>query len=161
KKAVGRLRGEVPGIEEQKKLLDRQKQMLAVKAGLETVQKRWVELSRKVRTLDKEHGGRKAVDMKIADASEKFEAEQDRLRQTSGRAAVVHEAIQFLEKLGDPDAPCPVCGTEMPDLLDTLRQLWTNKLQALVDRIKVKIGELKDRIKELRGIIGQYEKLNE
>src|SRR5262249_15209209 len=74
RKAISRLRGLVPGVEEQKELLRRQKQLLTARAGLEELQKRCVELTKQIRFLDKDHGGRKAIDVKIASATERLEA---------------------------------------------------------------------------------------
>jgi exonuclease SbcC len=161
KKAISLLRGQVPGIEEQKKLLKGQQHLLVVKTALEHAQQRWADLNAKTHALDKEHGDRKTVDAKIAESAEKLESEQEQLRQTNGRAAVVNEAVEFLDSVGDEEPPCPVCETTVPGLADKLKELWANKLKALVERITVKINALKVRLKELRGIAGQHQKLSD
>src|SRR5262249_11297294 len=98
---------------------------------------------------------------KIAGASEKLEAEQDQLRRTNGRAAVVNEAIDYFDGIDDQETPCPVCETIVPGLADKLKAGWSAKLEALVERITVKINTLKAQLKELHGIANQYQKLNE
>jgi DNA repair exonuclease SbcCD ATPase subunit len=161
KRAIGQLRSQVPGIEEQKKLLKRQQQLLGLKTAWETLQQRWADLSGKCRALDKEYMGRKAVGVKIAEAAEKLEAEQEQLRQTNGQAAVVNEAVEFLDSVGDEEAPCPVCGTVVPALADKLKELWATKLMTLVERITVRIDGFKAQLKELRGIAAQYQNLDD
>jgi DNA repair exonuclease SbcCD ATPase subunit len=161
RKAVSRLRSEVPGIEEQKKLLKSQQQLLAAKTALQNLKQRWADLSAKCRPLDKDHGGRKAVDGKIAEATEKLEAEQEQLRRTNGKAAVINEAVEYLDGLGDEEMPCPVCETVVLGLPEKLREVWAAKLKALVERITVKINALKARLKELRGIAAEYQKLSD
>lgn len=161
RKIVSQLRGEVPGIEEQKELLKRQQQLLAIKAALESIRQRRTELATNCRRLDKEHGGRKAIDAKIADVTEKLDAHQEELRRTNSKAAVVSEAIEYFDGLDVREAPCPVCESVVPRLADNLRDVWAAKLKAQVERITTKINALKAQLKELRGIAAQYQKLNE
>jgi DNA repair protein SbcC/Rad50 len=161
RKAISQLRGRVPGIEEQKKLLKGQQQLLVVKTSLEDVRQRWADLSDKCRALDKEHGGRKTIDAKIADAAQKLDAEQAELRQTNGQAAVVNEAVEFLDSLGDEEPPCPVCETIVPGLAGKLKAVWETKLKTLVERVTVRINALKAQLKELRGIAAQYQQLDD
>jgi DNA repair exonuclease SbcCD ATPase subunit len=161
KKAVSQLRSQVPGIEEQKKLIRRQQQLLTAKTAWESLRQRWTDLGAQTRTLDKEHADRKAVDAKIADATEKLEAQQDQLRQTNGRAAVVHEAVGFLDSLDDPEPPCPVCESVVPNLAEKLKDLWASKLKNLVENITAKINSFKAQLKELRGTASQYQRLND
>lgn len=160
KTTIAGLRGQVPGIEEQKKLLKRQQQLLAVRTALEAVRQRQTDVAAKCRALDMEHGGRKAIDTKIADATEKLEAEQEQMRRTNGRAAVVNEAIGYFDSIDNQDT-CPVCETVAPGLADQVKAVWAAKLKALVDGITVKINALKAVLKELRGIADQYHKFNE
>ncbi len=161
KKTIANLRGQVPGIEEQKKLLKTRQQFLAVKSALDSHKQRWSVLSEKHRDLTKKHGDPKAVDAKIAEATEKLQAEQLQLRQASGQAAVVTEAIAYLDGLDDEQAPCPVCGTAVQGLAGKLKSAWATKFNGVVDRIRVKINALKLQLKDLRGIAGQYQKLND
>jgi DNA repair exonuclease SbcCD ATPase subunit len=161
KRAIGRLRSKVPGIEEQKELLKGQQQLLVVKTAWETLRQRWADQSAKSRALDNEHMGRTAVDAKIAEAVERLEAAQEQLRRTNGQAAVVNEAIEFLDSVGDEEPPCPVCGTVVPGLTDKLKELWATKLKTQVERITEKISALKAGLKDVRGIAAQYQRLND
>jgi DNA repair exonuclease SbcCD ATPase subunit len=161
RKQISRLRGQVPGVEEQKNLLSRQQKLLEVKAALESIRQRWTDINAQTRALDKEHGNRKAVDTKVTEATEKLEAELDHLRQTNGLAAVVREAIQFLDHPGNEEAPCPVCETPALGLADRLKELWTSKLKTMVEGITANIDARKARLNELRGIASQYRQLND
>ena len=93
-----------------------------MKAAWEGLGQRWADRNAKCNALDKEHGGSKAVDAKIADTAEKLEAEQKQLRHTNGRAAVVNEAVEFLDNVGDEEPPCPICETVVPGLTDRLKE---------------------------------------
>ncbi len=161
KRTIGQLRSQVPGIEEQQKLLKSQQQLLGVKTAWEILRQRWADLSNKGRALDKVHGSQKAIDGKIAEVTEKLQAEQERLRQTNGKAAVIHEAVEFLESVGDAEGPCPVCETVVPGLVVKLKELWATKLENLVDQITVRIDTLRARLKALRGLAAEYQKVHD
>lgn len=161
KKIISGMRGQVPGIQEQQDMLRNQKRLLTIKIGLETAKQRWDGLTVKVHALDKEHGSREELDTKIVDTATKLETEQERLRTTNGQAAILKEAIEFLDTADDVDAPCPVCSSEQHGLLDRLRQLWAEKLQALVTRITSKIEALKSEIKRLRSFVALYQKVDD
>jgi DNA repair protein SbcC/Rad50 len=161
RKQISWLRGQVPGIDEQQKLLRRREQLLAVQKTFEGIRERWHGLETKTRALDKEQGGRSGVEARIADATEKLAIDQEQLRQTSGRAAVVREAIDFLGTLDDPDAPCPVCETRAPGLAANLQALWDNQLRKLVERITEKIETRKTDLDQLRTVAGRYRQLDD
>ena len=160
KKNIGDLRGQVPGIAEQRNLLGGQKTLLALQASLHNLDQRWAALNMQILDFDKVHGSAEAVSIKMAAATEEMETAQERLRKTSARAAVVNEAIGFMES-EDQDAPCPVCGSEVPSLREKLQQLWIEKLQGLVQGIAARIEELRGQLKELRAVAGRYEKISE
>jgi DNA repair exonuclease SbcCD ATPase subunit len=160
KKSITQLRGQVPGIEEQNKLHQRQKQLLAVQTSLEKTCQGLVALQKQVHRLDQEHGGEENVAAKIVSRSEKLEAEQIALRQANGRAAVINEAIEFLEGASD-DTRCPVCGSATAGLLGKIRGIWAHDLQALVERIKANIDQHKELLKQLRAVAAEYKKWGE
>lgn len=162
KKAIGRLRGEVPGIKEQQDYLGQREKVLKLQSGLADNKEKWAELATQVRELEKEHGSKKAVEAQVRTLTGELTAKREQLRQTSARAAVVHEAIQFLEaEETAADDHCPVCGNEAPDLLATLQRLWTDNLQASVAKITARIQEIQGQLKTLRAVADQYQKLEE
>src|SRR5262249_27953402 len=139
RKEVSRLRGQVPGVEEQKDLLKKQHQVLGFNTALGDIRRRWADASANTCALDKLHGSRKAVEAAIAGATDQLKAEQDRLRRTSARAAVVNEAIQYFDTAEGENASCPVCETQVSGLGEKIRELWDKKLKAIVERITVNV----------------------
>jgi DNA repair exonuclease SbcCD ATPase subunit len=161
RKAISWLRGQVPGIDEQQQLLKKRQQLVGVQAACEQIRKRWHELEGKTQSLDKDHGGRKGVEAKLAEAGEQLEAEQEQLRQTNGRAAVVREALDYLGTLEEPQPPCPVCETPRPGLVAKLQALWDGELKNRVANIAEKIEMRKAELKELHAVADQYQRLND
>jgi exonuclease SbcC len=156
---IAQLRGRVPGIEDQERLLQRQRALLGVHAAMNDIRRRSTEVDEEAAQLEKEHGSAKAVETKIACASQAIEVEQERLRQTSGHAAVVNEAIKFLEGAIGPEPPCPVCGSEVRGLRGQLQQLWSEKLQTMAQQITSRIGALHAERNALQAIAGRHARL--
>jgi exonuclease SbcC len=161
KNAISQMRGKVPGIDEQSRLLHKRRSLLAVKTGLENLHSRCVDLSTKARVLDEEHGSRAMVLRNIGETTSKLDAAQEKLRRTNGRAAVVNEAISFLDSLEGEQASCPVCETTVPGLADKLKELWEAQLKSVAERITVEIDGFKSELKRLRDVAAQYEKLHQ
>ncbi|HYV37558.1 MAG TPA: SMC family ATPase [Gemmataceae bacterium] len=158
KTAINGMRGKVPGTAEQTKLVTYHRDLSTLVTELEGAQNDRTALENSVLALEKEHGAQKAILVEIPLISAELELEQSRLRQTNGQAAVIKEAIAFLEK--NLEAPCPVCGTMVPDLLETIRRLWTDKLAILVNESVGKINALRIRINSLREVAEQFETLS-
>jgi DNA repair protein SbcC/Rad50 len=158
---ISRMRGLVPGIQEQQQLLPRRQQLLELKTALERIQQGWSDLGRKTRTLDPEHSGWQALDAKIEAANHRLRGEKELLRQADGRAAVLDEAIRFLTGAGNEGAPCPVCETPVPGLVEKLNDMAAKTLQPLVQNSKNNILAIEKEIRELQGVANQYKQLNE
>ena len=159
RQSIGQLRGRVPGVAEQENLIKARRQLLGVKVALDENRKVAAGLAAKALDLDRRHAGRQAVDAAIADANEKLRAEQAELRRVNGRAAVVREAMTFLETLGDEQAACPVCEKPATGLAGTVKELWSNQLNMLVEGVTFRIDALKQRDAELRSVARQYQEL--
>jgi DNA repair exonuclease SbcCD ATPase subunit len=161
KTIIGQLRGSVPGITEQQRLFDHQRALLATQAALTDLGQRRTSLTEQATKLAKEHGSAQEVEAKIALVAKAIQEQQERLRQTSAHAAVVNEAIKFVEGAAEEQQSCPVCGSEAPDLRGRLQQLWSEKLQALVQQITTRMDELSAERKALQGIAAQHLRLGQ
>src|SRR5262245_1999599 len=75
--------GKLPAVRTKKPRSSGNSSYWAVKTAWESLRQRWADVGAQCRALDKEHKGQAAVDAKIAEASEKLEAEQEHLRRTS------------------------------------------------------------------------------
>jgi DNA repair protein SbcC/Rad50 len=152
KALIGQLRGRVPGIEEQQRLLQRQRALLALQTALDDACRRRTGLNEQAADLQKEHGSAQEIAAQIAAVDEALAAQQERLGQTNAHAAVVNEAIRFFASADAAEPPCPVCGSATPGLRGRLEQLWTEKLQGLVHEISSRINELNAERKNLHAI---------
>jgi DNA repair exonuclease SbcCD ATPase subunit len=163
KAAIDRLRGAVPGVEKQEKLIGRRTKVIEVKEELEEANKDRDGIGKQIRELDKEHRSQKEVNKRIIEVRNVLEEEKARLRESNSRAALIREAITFLETEVEKEQPsslCPVCGNEAPGLLEMLRSLWEEKLQAQSGKIETKIKSLEEQQKKLQDAADGYEKQN-
>src|SRR5262249_7707947 len=137
RRAVTQMRGEMPDSRRQQDLYDREKKVLRLRTDHDNASKELEAITRGVRELDKEHGGRQAVSAKRAKLTREIEEEQARLRNTDSRVALLMGAIDYLEEAeGEgPADVCPVCEHKAPRLLAGLRARWEKSRQAEVNAI--------------------------
>ncbi|MBY0528467.1 MAG: AAA family ATPase [Gemmataceae bacterium] len=162
RQAVVWLRTEMPSTKEQRELYARQQGLLKLKTDWEQAGVGRDALGRGTRELDVEFGGQRAVAAELSATLLSIEEGRIQLRQANGRAALVNEAIAYLEQAGaEPADTCPLCSHSAPDLLTALRRQWQEKLQAEVATIDGRIQELTQRKKKLEVGAQRYRDLNE
>jgi DNA repair exonuclease SbcCD ATPase subunit len=157
KSAIQRFRGEVPGLQEQQELFERQAAVVASITDLEKARHDYAAVHKATRALDQEHGGAEAVAAQIEQAARAVAEAKERLRTANARAALVAEAITFLEGPAGP-APdqCPLCGGRAPDLLEGLRRQWRQRLQAEADGSQAQLRTWQDPEQRLRQVADEY-----
>jgi DNA repair exonuclease SbcCD ATPase subunit len=155
---INRLRGELPDLQEQQDLFNRQGDLAALKGTIEKARCDSEEIGRSIRELDIEYGGRQAVDVRIGEVGGELEGRHRRLREANARASLVRETIKYLEK-EDTDAlagRCPLCEGPAPNLLQTLRRQWEASLQAQVAAIEKEINSFVACRADLEKVAGRY-----
>ena len=95
-------------------------------------------------------------------AQEKRDQAKQELRDANSRAALVDEAIKYLEKSSDEPIPseCPLCGHKAADLLDHLRKEYEQKIAKQTEKIKEKIKSLDSNIEDLQGLLKKHRDLS-
>ncbi len=162
KQILSELRAATPDLQEQQRLLDRRKELARLQSDYESARTHRDNIGKKTRELDTEHGGRKAVTARIASMDQTRKAEEARRRAIDALAALIEEAINYLER-SDEDGPtnrCPVCETEAPNLLATLSKKLETARQGQLNKIGDKIEGLKRSLEALSKIDEAYEKLD-
>jgi DNA repair exonuclease SbcCD ATPase subunit len=157
---INRLRGALPDFEEQKKLFSRQSEVGKLKNDIEKTRGFAEEIGRSTRELDKRHGSQQAVDAQTAEVKEDLEGCKRRLGETSARAKLIQEAIEYLEEANDPASRCPLCEAPAPDLLQGLRRLWQETLRSQVAATDEEITSLNASLDALEEAAGKYNDWN-
>ena len=163
RKTVSWLRCEMPSVKEQQDLFRRQKGLLDLKAELENARAGRDAVGRDVRALDVQYGGQKALATQIEAVNRTLCQERDRLRLVNGKAALLAEAISYLEQAaaGQASDECPLCGQATPELLAGLRRHWQESTQAQVALIQTRIQELNHRAQALKTGADRYREHDE
>jgi exonuclease SbcC len=164
RRSITSFRGELPAVKEQEELAERQTKVIDSKAELQSAKDRQKKIGENIRQLDKDHGSQIAVDEQLAKATEDGKKEKDQLREADSRAALINDAIDFLEAEQEKDLSsdlCPVCGNQAPDLLESLRQEWEVKLQIQSKQSREKIKALQTQEKRLRIAADEYKTWND
>jgi len=160
KQAVAWLRREMPCHKEQQALFQRQQYLLALQTAWDHATGDRDEIARGARALDVEYGGQQAVAAKLEAARQDLEKSQAQRRLASARAALISEAIAYLEQAATPDRSCPVCAAAAPDLLARLRRQWQEELQVHVAAIDPLMKELNQRRQALETGQTRYRELD-
>src|SRR6266545_2833645 len=162
KQLLSKLRAATPDLQEQQRLLDRQNELARLKSAYESALQQRDTIGKKTRELDKEHGGGKAVTARIASVEQTRDDEEARRRAIDALAVLIEEAINYLERIDEagPTNRCPVCETEAPNLLATLRKKLEAARQGQLAKIGDKIEGLKRSLEALSAIDKAYEKLD-
>jgi DNA repair exonuclease SbcCD ATPase subunit len=156
------MRGRLPDAAEQEILIQRQTDLTGFKAKLATIKEEQEGVARSIRDLDKKHGGQQSVATQILQVTEELSAERKRLREANSRAALVREAIQYLEKAKADELAgrCPLCANEAPNLLETLRTRLEQALQGELDEIDKAIKSRSADLEKLEQAVEEYDKAN-
>jgi exonuclease SbcC len=160
---MNRLRGELPDLEEQQKLFGRRIDAANLKSEIENAKGLSDEIGRSIRELDVQHGDQLAVSARIPKVRKDLDECDGRLRETSARAKLISEAIDYLEKTNVKELTgrCPVCEGPAPNLLRTLSHQWQESLDATVAALKEKIKSLQAELGALEQAADTYNKWNQ
>jgi DNA repair protein SbcC/Rad50 len=163
KRATAFLRSNMPGVQEQQELFRRQLRLVNVKTELEHARASSAALRQTTSELALEFGSQQTLTTRLAAVKEAIAEEQARLRQTNGQAALISEGIAYLETaaVGGTKDSCPLCGAPAPELLTSLRKLWSETLQAAVATIQAKIQDLTEQRAKLEAGFARYQALTE
>jgi DNA repair exonuclease SbcCD ATPase subunit len=155
---INHLRGALPDLQEQETLFRRRGEVAGLKSDIEAAKGLAEGIGQSIRNLDIKHGGQEAVDRQIAERREKLVDKRRRLREANSRAALVREAIAYLEKaaVDEPAGVCPLCEGPAPHLLQSLRRQWEQVLQAQVARIEEEIRALEADLRALDAVAQKY-----
>jgi DNA repair exonuclease SbcCD ATPase subunit len=142
KDAITRLRSEMPAVKEQQEVFQRQQALLQFKTKLERARGEQDSLRRSIADVEREYGDQEALLSQLRAADDAIAEQQNCLRQANRYAALLREAIDFLENQAkpEPSSTCPLCNHESPGLLAKLRSQCEEELQrggkVLLDRIE-------------------------
>jgi DNA repair exonuclease SbcCD ATPase subunit len=159
---INRLRGELPDLQEQKQLFNRQRDIERLNGDMESTKGQMDEIGRHVRELDTQHGSWSAVNQQIGTLNGQLEDQRRQLRDTNARASLVREAIEYLQKSSAKELAgrCPVCANPAPNLLPTLADQWEQLLRPLVAGIEEAIRSLEEHLRVLDEVAGKYKEWN-
>jgi DNA repair protein SbcC/Rad50 len=154
---INQLRAALPDQNEQSDLYLRQTTVTARVTDYENVKRQQDDIGKKVRELDKEHRGQQHVVFRTAEIEELLKGLKSRQRKLSGRQQVLIEALTYLEESETGQTTrCPVCESEIDDLLPTLRKKLETTLQGTLQDIQKKIAGLREEASSLQESAREY-----
>jgi DNA repair exonuclease SbcCD ATPase subunit len=147
----------LPDQKEQTDLYTRQTDLGGRIRDCDSIKERQDQIAKKVRELDSGH----SLNQKLLEIGEKLKKLKAQQKVIAGRQQVVVEAVTYLEA-GAPDQVnrCPVCDTEIQNLLATLRGRLENALQGALTEIQKRIADSQVEKDALERASGDYEAQN-
>jgi hypothetical protein len=97
------------------------------------------------------------IKLKLGEAQKKHDQAKQELRDTSRRAALIREAISYLQAPSeDQISECPLCGHKAPNLLDHLRKEYELKIANQTQQTEEKIRSIEGSVTGLDGLLKKH-----
>jgi DNA repair exonuclease SbcCD ATPase subunit len=156
-----------PDVAKQEELAKRQQELSILKGNYEAAKARAAKAQQEKDTFIREYGDKAALEKRVAEEQRQLSVTDERIREASKRERLVHEAIEYLRRAAPKTTveKCPLCFSEVPDLLAHLEREWKEKLKDEVGELRTQRQEHAsegERLGSLRGQLVKMEKeLNE
>jgi DNA repair exonuclease SbcCD ATPase subunit len=160
--AIDRLRGSMPGQDEQTALYQRETAVIAKIDDYEKLRRRKDDFAQEVRQLDSNHGSQQRVERRMAEIDESLQELNSKEKEVSGRHHILVAALDYLQESETGQINrCPVCDTETEGLLVVLRNKLETTLQGKLEGIRKATAALRAERIVLEDPAKKYNKLNE
>lgn len=161
RRALGQLRTTLPDLNEHATIAHRKHELDRLRVEYQELHKQQEEIARQTRALDREYGGQTHLAAEIERFGRLLQDEQAQLRQADRRAALLREAIGYLEEGEKGQAGhCPVCEAAAPKLLVRLRGKLETALEARSREIAQRIASLEETLRKLPEAAREYQQWN-
>ncbi|KKM05772.1 hypothetical protein LCGC14_1750730, partial [marine sediment metagenome] len=150
-----------PDIAKQAGLAKRQQELSIVKGNYDAAKARATKAQQEKDPFVLEYGDETALGKRIAEEQAKVSETDERIRKASKRAKLVREAIPLLRGAAAKTAVerCPLCLSEVPNLLAHLEREWEEKLEDEVGELESRRQNHASEVERLRSLRGQLAKM--
>jgi DNA repair exonuclease SbcCD ATPase subunit len=159
---IQELRGSLRDQEEQSTLYRRQTAVNNRITDYRDLKKREGEIGGAVRQLDTTWGSHQRVIARKGEIEQRLNELGSEREQISGRHLVLVDALAYLEACDASHVNrCPVCETEVHDLLPAVRGKVEQALQGKLDEVNTAIAGLENELEGLKEPTGKYQQFND
>ncbi|TET98504.1 MAG: hypothetical protein E3J29_03595 [Dehalococcoidia bacterium] len=150
-----------PDVAKQEELAKRQHELSILKGNYEAAKARATTAQQKKDAFIQEYGDKAALEERVAEEQAAVSETDERIGQASKRERLVHEAIQYLRGAapGTTVEKCPLCSSEVPDLLAHLEREWEEKLKDEVGELRSQRQKHASQVEQLQSLRGQTVKM--
>ncbi len=152
-----------PDVAKQEALAGEQQKLATLKGNYETARARKAKAEQERDTFVQQNGDEKALAGRINEEKARVAELEKQIRETNRRASLVREAIEYLRR--DPYATggekCPLCFSEVPDLLAHLESEWEQKIRKEVAELENERNDRASGRKRLELLRGQLTELED
>lgn len=150
-----------PDVAKQTELARRQQELSIVKGSYEAAEAGATKAQQQRDTFIDEYGDGTALAERVAEEQAEVSETEKRIGEASKRAGLVWEAIQYLRGAasGATVEKCPLCFSEVPDLLAHLEREWEEKLKDEVGELESQRQKHASEVQRLESLRGQVERM--
>jgi len=161
-KEVERLWSESPDVKRQSELQDRKNDVVTLSSQYKIHHRNFISKEKKIQEFEQKNGRRDKIKNEIEKLVKEIEEIDKKIKQISPKAKLIEEGISILESAVPKDSNvCPLCGEEVPNLLEHLKEVWKEKIKSKTLELKKKQEEFVTRKKNFKGLIDEYDRLDE
>jgi len=157
KNECDRLWAESPDVKEQSEKQGKRSELVSLQSQYEVQFKNYKSREKELEDFIRDNGDRDGIVNKIENTIKKVEDIEKEIKKTNSKAKLVEEGISLLEVASPSEADvCPLCGKTVPNLLDHLRNEWTEKIESQVRELNNKKDELDKRENYLEKLLKEH-----
>jgi len=114
-----------------------------------------------LKKFEKDYGSLGEIDDELKNIQKDINDINEEIKCISPKASLVKEGIRILKdaSLSLKENVCPLCGEEVPNLLDHLEKEWKQKIKIEINKLDSKKEELEGRWGELEDLQIKYERI--
>jgi len=160
KNECNRLWAESPDVKEQSEKQWKRSKLVSLQSQYEIQFKNYKSQKKELEDFERENGNKDGIVNKIENTSREATDIEKEIRKTNSKAKLVEEGISLLEVAAASETDvCPLCGKTVPNLLEHLREEWTEKIESKVRELNNKKEVLYKRKSDFEGLLKEHDRL--
>ena len=143
-----------PDLAKQEELARKQQDLTNLSGRYKAARDREVEATQEKDAFVQQHGDETSLERHREGEQAQISQLDEQIRKTNERASLVHEAIQYLRG-ASPEVDkgkCPLCATEVPDLLAHLESEWEDRIRKQIEKLQDERDTHATRMEELEAL---------
>lgn len=158
---IDRLWSKSPDIKGQRELSSKEFEADNLKEKYIRQKKSLQKQKTRLKKFEKDYGSLGEIDDELKNIQKDINDINEEIKCISPKASLVKEGIRILKdaSLSLKENVCPLCGEEVPNLLDHLEKEWKQKIKIEINKLDSKKEELEGRWGELEDLQIKYERI--